>query len=175
MARVYDLGSVAGLKLDALPSAIAGSALLWVLLSGSGVLLGVSVGAAIVGGLIAVVLHWSSEIVHHLGHAWAARTTGHPMTGVRFWWVLGMSRYPRDEGVLPARVHIRRALGGPAASLVVTLVAAVVAVVARPFGGAIWLVALFFFLDNLLVFSLGAFMPLGFTDGSTLLYWWGRA
>jgi len=175
MARVYDLGRVAGLRLDAMPSAIVGSALLWVLLSGCGVLLGVPVAAALVGGLIAVLLHWSSEIVHHLGHAWAARKTGHPMTGIRFWWVLGMSRYPPDEGTLPARVHIRRALGGPTASLFVTLLAAVVAVVARPFGGAISLVALFFLLDNLLVFSLGAFLPLGFTDGSTLLYWWGRA
>jgi hypothetical protein len=31
---------------------------------------------------------------------------------------------------------------------------------------------LFFFLDNLLVFTLGAFLPLGFTDGSTLLRYW---
>jgi hypothetical protein len=37
-----------------------------------------------------------------------------------------------------------------------------------------WWVALFFFLDNLLVLTLGAFVPLGFTDGSTLLRWWGK-
>ncbi len=31
--------------------------------------------------------------------------------------------------------------------------------------------ALFFFLDNLLVLTLGALLPLGFTDGSTILRW----
>lgn len=174
MARIYGLGRVAGLQIDATPSAIAGSALLWALLSAAGVLLGVPPASAVLGGLVAALLHWGSELVHHLGHARAARATGHPMIGVRLWWVLGMSRYPRDEGDLPASVHIRRALGGPSASLALTLVAAALAVVLRPLGGAIGWVALFFFLDNLLVFTLGAFAPLGFTDGSTLLYWMGR-
>ena len=27
---------------------------------------------------------------------------------------------------------------------------------------------------NLLVLGLGAFAPLGFTDGSTILTWWGK-
>jgi hypothetical protein len=35
-------------------------------------------------------------------------------------------------------------------------------------------VGTFFFLDNLLIFTLGVFVPLGFTDGSTLLRWWGK-
>ena len=96
------------------------------------------------------------------------------MTGIRLWWLLGFSLYPPDEGPLPAAVHIRRALGGPAASVLLTLVAGLIAVAVRPLGGAAWWVALFFFLDNLLVFTLGAFLPLGFTDGSTLLRWWGQ-
>jgi hypothetical protein len=41
-------------------------------------------------------------------------------------------------------------------------------------GGVAFYVAAFFALDNLLVFTLGAFLPLGFTDGSTLLYWLPR-
>jgi hypothetical protein len=36
-----------------------------------------------------------------------------------------------------------------------------------------WVAALVL-LDNLLVFTLGAFLPLGFTDGSTILRWWRR-
>jgi hypothetical protein len=40
--------------------------------------------------------------------------------------------------------------------------------------GTLWLLATFFFLDNLLVLTLGSFLPLGFTDGSTLLEWWGK-
>lgn len=175
MTRTYHLGTLAGLRLTAGPSALAGSALLWALLSGiAAVALRVPLAAAIVGSLVAVLLHWASELAHQLGHATAARATGHPMTGVRLWWLLGMSRYPRDEGSLPAAVHIRRALGGPAASLLLTLAAAGVALALRPAGGAAWWVALFWALENLLVFTLGAFVPLGFTDGSTLLRWWGK-
>jgi hypothetical protein len=40
--------------------------------------------------------------------------------------------------------------------------------------GVVWYVFVFFALDNLLFFTLGAFLPLGFTDGSTLLYWWPK-
>jgi len=36
-----------------------------------------------------------------------------------------------------------------------------------------WL-ALFFFLDNLLVFTVGAMAPIGFNDRSTLLAWRGK-
>ena len=91
------LGKVAGLELSARPSAIVGFVLLWVLLGGVAALLfKVPLGEAIVGGFIAVVLHYCSEIVHNLGHAWAARRTGYPMIGVRLFGVLGVSLYPRD-------------------------------------------------------------------------------
>jgi hypothetical protein len=69
---------------------------------------------------------------------------------------------------------VRRALGGPVASLLLSVIAAVIALALRPLGGVYWWVALFFFLDNLLVLTLGALVPLGFTDGSTLLHWWGK-
>ena len=98
------------------------------------------------------------------------------MIGIRLgeWGLLGTSVYPPDEQTLPARIHIRRALGGPTGSLLLSAVAAVTALALRTVGGALWWVALFFFLDNLVVFTLGAFPPLGFTDGSTLLQWWGK-
>jgi Zn-dependent protease len=169
------LGTVAGLRLSAKRSAVFGFGLLWVLLCGAAILLfQVPIREAIVGGLIAVVLHYCSEIVHNLGHAWAARRTGYPMVGVRLFGVLGMSLYPRDEPPLPADVHIRRALGGPAASLLLTILTAVVALALRSTGGTPWLVAAFVFLENLFVFTLGALLPLGFTDGSTLLEWWNK-
>jgi hypothetical protein len=175
MAQRYELGRLAGLRLTAGPSAIVGSAALWVLLSSVAVLaLGISIGGAVVGSLVAVLLHWASDIVHQLGHARAARATGHPMIGIRLWWLLTASIYPRDEGQLPAAVHIRRALGGPIASLLLTVVAALVALALRSVDGVAWWLALFVFLDNLFVLTLGAFLPLGFTDGSTLLHWWGK-
>ena len=175
MANKIKLGKVAGLSLSVAPSAIAGSALLWAVLGGlvAG-LLDVSPVEAVVGGLIGVVLHWLSEFIHQVGHAVAARRTGYPMTGVRFWGVLSTSLYPGDEPALPAAIHIRRALGGPCASLLLALVAAVAAWLLRPVDETPGWIGAFFFLENLLVFGLGALLPLGFTDGSTLLEWRGK-
>jgi hypothetical protein len=168
----FELGKVGGLRLSARPSAVVGFFLLWVLLSGVGALVfEVPLVEAIVGGLVAVLLHYGSEIVHNLGHAWAAHRTGYPMTGVRLFGLLGGSLYPEDEPELPADIHIRRALGGPVGSSLLTLFAAAIALALRPSGGTPWLVGAFFFLENLFVFLLGAFLPLGFTDGSTLLAW----
>jgi Zn-dependent protease len=171
----FELGKLGELRLSARPSALAGFFLLWVLVGGVGVLLfEVPLVEAIVGGLVAALLHYGSEVVHNLGHAWAARRTGYPMAGIRLFGLLGMSLYPKDEPELPADIHIRRALGGPVGSLLLTLLAAVIALVLRPLGGTPWLVSVFFFLENLFVFTLGAFLPLGFTDGSTLLEWRGK-
>ncbi len=173
----FKLGRVAGMTLSATPLAIAGSALLCAVLSGVGVgVLRLPAGEAVGGSLAAVILHWVSVIAHQLSHAWAARRTGYAMTGIRLGMsgVLSTSVYPPDEPPLPAATHIRRALGGPAGSLLVTVVAGVIALLLRPLGGALWWVGVFFFLDNLIVITLGAFLPLGFTDGSTLLRWWGK-
>lgn len=171
----YALGSLGGLRLSLMPSAVAGSLALWALLSAAGFwMLGLPAGAALVGGFAALLLHWISDIVHHSGHAWAARRTGYPMTGIRLWGVLGSSVYPADEPQLPAAVHIRRALGGPIASLLLTGLAGLIAMALRPAGGAVWWVALFFFLENLFVFTLQVFIPLSFNDGGTLLYWLRR-
>ena len=93
---------------------------------------------------MALAAHWFAGLVHHLGHAWAARRTGFPMSGIHCRLFLCASRYPRHEPMLPANVHIRRALGGP----------------------------LFSFLLAVVVGALTALLPLGFTDGSTLLKWW---
>jgi hypothetical protein len=155
-----------------LPSALVGSLALWALLSAVGIwLLGLAAGAALLGGLVAVFLHWFSEIVHHLGHAWAARRTGYPMAGIQLWGVLSSSVYPRDEPPLPAMLHIRRALGGPIASLLLTLVAGLLAAALHSSGGIAWWVALLFVLENLFVFTLQVFIPLSFNDGGTILYW----
>lgn len=170
----YNLGRIAGLRLTARPSAGLGALLLWALLSAIGAsLLGLPPLAAIGGGLAAMLLHWLSSLAHHLGHAAAARGTGYPMLGVRFWGVLGTSIYPRDEPPLPAGVHIRRALGGPIASAALTLVAGALALLTT--GQAAAWVARFFFLENLLVYTLQVVLPLGFNDGATILHWWRKS
>ncbi|MCZ7672721.1 MAG: hypothetical protein M5U34_39190 [Chloroflexi bacterium] len=37
---------------------------------------------ALLGALLATLLHWLSEFWHHFGHAQAAKRTGYPMSGV---------------------------------------------------------------------------------------------
>lgn len=169
------LGNLFGLTLTAVPSAFVGSLGLWAISSGIAAgWLKLSLGEAIVGGWIALLIHWACEIIHQLGHARAARRAGYPMRGIRMWGVLSASIYPEDEGELPARVHVRRALGGPFISLLVSLATGIIAVLLFPFNGLARNLSLFAFADNFLVFTLGAFAPLGFTDGSTLLRWWGK-
>ena len=171
------LGKLAGLNLSAVPSAIMGLLVLWLALSGIAIgLLHLPLGEALIGALAAAALHVLSDTAHQLGHTRAARQTGHPMIGIRYWGVLSSSLYPADEPTLPAAIHIRRALGGPIASTAVTLVAAAILLAIQMAGGSgtLWWLALFFFLDNLFVFTLGAVLPLSFTDGSTLLLWRGK-
>ncbi len=172
MNTTYKLGSIADLRLTAQPSTIISSLVLWSILSAVAFgLLHLSPGAAMLGGLVAVALHWLSVLIHQLGHALAARRAEYPMVGIEFWLLLSRSLYPKEEPALPADIHIRRALGGPISSLAFSLLAGLCALALHGPGGVFWWVALFFFLDNLLVLTLGAILPLGFTDGSTLLYW----
>lgn len=163
------LGRVAGLSLSASPSSIVGSLILWALLGTVGLLLlKLPLVEVVVLSLAGTLLHWVSDVLHQFGHAWAARQTGHPMVGIRLWWLLTSSIYPSDEPQLHRSVHTRRALGGPIASLLVGALSSLLLLLI-PMGTGPWWLALFFCLDNLLVLGLGAFLPLGFTDGSTLL------
>ena len=175
--KEYRLGTVADLLLSAQPLALVGSILLLVFLSGIAIgVLHATLMEALAGSLLAVLLHWICSLAHHLGHAWAARRTGHPMRGIRLgmWGVLATSIYPPDEPSLPAKIHIQRAFGGPLGSFLFSIVALVLALVFRRVNETLGWAGTFFFLDNLLVFTLGPFLPLGFTDGSTLLQWWGK-
>ena len=129
---------------------------------------------AVLAGIGLSVLHWVALFVHHLGHAIAARSAGHPMVGVCLWWWLGTSLYPRDEVVLPAATHIRRALGGPLASVGLALVASAVALALRSRENVLWIGLAFLALDSFIVFAVGSVIPLGFNDGSTLIRWSAR-
>jgi hypothetical protein len=175
MNKTFHLGSWGGFKFIAKPSALLGFIGVWLLFS----LLGrkifkLSPQQALVGGLLATAVHGFSELWHNAGHAQAARTTGHPMSGVCFVGPLASSLYPPDEPTLPPEIHIRRALGGPIASALLALVTGVLALVAHKVGGIPFMIASLTFLDNLLVLTLGAFLPLGFTDGGTLLRYRGQ-
>lgn len=170
--KKFPITQIAGVSITARPLAVICSMLLW----GGFALLGIFVfdlppAAGLLGGLIATMLHWFGDVMHQLGHAIVARGTGYPMREIRLLHVMCISIYPHDEPTLPAEIHIKRALGGVPASLLAALAGAVLALLLRGIGGVWYLLALFFFLENLLVFGLGALLPLGFTDGSTLLTW----
>ena len=97
------------------------------------------------------------------------------MSGVRFGThvIFATALYPATEPMLPASIHLRRALGGPVVSGVLTVVALLLLFIAQA-AEAGQFVAWFFFLDNLLVMTLQALIPLGFNDGATIWYWWRR-
>jgi hypothetical protein len=168
------LGTLAGLQLTMIPAAVIGSIALYVIAVVLMAIFNIPIGSALFGGLIVVVLHWLSELVHQLGHAWAARRTGYPMTGVRFGAlaVFATSLYPPDEPPLPAKVHIRRALGGPIFSAWLSSIAFIVILLTARSIDTLWSFVLwFFFLENLLVLTLQVFIPLGFNDGGTIWHW----
>ena len=168
----FKLGSIWGLEITARRSAPAAFLGLWLALAlAAGLVLQMPFITAFFGAMGAAALHWAAALLHHLGHARAAKRSGHPMIGIRFWGLLAISLYPPDEPKLPASVHIQRALGGPTFSLVVALLAGLF-LFAFPWLDQIWWWwLLFLFLDSSLVFTVGALIPLSFTDGGTLLTW----
>lgn len=144
-----------------------------------------SLGPALVAGLLSVPIFFVSELAHHTGHAVAARWVGYPMRGIHFFSVLAGSVYPADEPNLAPRLHMRRALGGFGVNVVLGLLTWPLAAYLFPQGTEIlppvvsvvaWLAA-FATVTNLLVLGVGALIPLkipggGWNDGGTLLHYW---
>ena len=173
--RSITLGKIGGIGIRATPSAFVA-----LVLSIAGLFLLLHKGLkwrpwpAAAAGVLAGLIHFLSELWHQLGHARAAEQTGFPMDGMTFVGPIAFSEYPDNEGLLPADTHIQRALGGPIFSLLLSLGTGLVVLLLRPLGGLPFALAVFAFLDNLLFFTVGALLPLGFTDGSTILNWWDQ-
>lgn len=167
--KSIQLGKLFNLQISFIPFLFAGVAFIWLGLTLLGYFsFNIPLGESILLGFLGMFLHYISELIHCLGHAVTARSTGHPMNGIRFGLlgIFAQTMYPKDEPELPSATHIRRALGGPIANLIVSLILFVI----LPFwrGNWYWL-GLFIFLDNLFVYTLQVFLPVGFNDGSTIL------
>jgi Zn-dependent protease len=174
--KSFKIGDLGKLEISMLPSAALTALLLWALFSLVGVkFLKMRPEKAVAGGLLATFLHFFSEWWHQMGHAKAAEQTGYPMKGMVFWGPLATSKYPANEGLLSPDTHIQRALGGPIFSLTLAALTGILALMLRPFGGPAFLLALYTAADNFFVFTIGALTPLGFTDGSTILEWFGNS
>jgi hypothetical protein len=184
--RAIHLGRILGLEVSLTPVAVALFGLLAALAAvGARAWLRLDWPAAALAGGLSALVWMASDGLHQLGHAWAARRVGYPMRGLHFSSLFAASRYPDDEPALPARVHVRRALGGFWVNLVLGLLLAVAAFALWPRGAAplgapaavlAWTTA-FGAVINVLVLGLGALLPLRLaggleTDGATLLKHW---
>lgn len=175
-----------GLQVTFAPAALVGFVLLALLAALlAGWRLHLAAGPALLAGFLSALVFYVSDLLHQFGHALAAWRTGHRMTGIHFFHVLSGSVYPRNEPPLPARTHIRRALGGFWVNLIVGALFLPVALALYPRGTELlppgpsvmaW-VAAFGAFTNILILGLGALVPLklpggGWTDGGTLLHYW---
>jgi len=171
MNRECRVFSLSGLPVSIVPGFIVGTGLTILALAAIGLFaLGFGLIPALAAAFAATALMWLSELFHQLGHAVAARGTGHPMIAITLgrYFILGTSVYPADEGELPPAVHIRRALGGPIASLIVSVLALPIALALQPAGGAPFAVAAFVFGLNFFAYTLQIALPLRFNDGEVL-------
>jgi hypothetical protein len=167
--KSIQLGKLFNLQLSFIPLLFAGIAFIWIALSLVGYFIfNIPLGESILLGFLGMFLHYVSELIHCLGHAVAAKSTGYPMNGIRFGLlgIFAQTMYPKDEPELPSAIHIRRALGGPIANLIVSILLFVILPLWRE--NWYWL-GWFIFLDNFIVYTLQVFLPVGFNDGSTIL------
>lgn len=177
MTSDHDLGTIGGVHVRADNTAAVASLMLWAMVHTIlWWVLQLPPLAALQVSFALVALHWVSVLIHHLGHALAARRTGFPMQALILIGLLGRERYPADEPQLSVRTHALRALGGPAASLLSGLLLLLIILIIRPQTFTHQIVLWAFALENLLLLGVGVFVPLGSTDGSTLLNLrrWGR-
>ncbi len=167
--KTIHVGKLFGLQISILPLGFVGTLALWIGFSAiAHYVLGLAFGESVLLGFVATILHWAFEFIHSLGHAFAAKRIGYPMTGITFGVlvVLAATHYPKDEPALPPSIHIRRALGGPIANGLLSILFFLILPLWR--GNWFW-IGMFALFENLFVYTLQVFLPLGFNDGSTIL------
>lgn len=162
------LGKFLDLQIQILPVTFLATLLLWFGLSAAAFFgMRFPAGESILIGLVAALLHWTSILLHHLGHFAAAGRAGYPMSGILFgvFGLLARDLYPADEPELSPAIHIQRALGGP----IVSGLLSVLFLLLLPFWSGNWYwLGWFILLENVFVLTLQVFVPLSFNDGGTI-------
>lgn len=151
---------------------LSAAALAWLATSQSGL----SFADGWLAGLLGALLMFAGDWLHQMGHALAARLTGHPMIGMEFFSIFARGLFPENEPPLPAGVHIRRALGGFWVSLLfgALLVLAALAAGGGPLTWALGFGAFY----NFVILGLGALIPpislpgIFENDGGTIWRYW---
>lgn len=175
MKKKHHLGKLLGLDIYLRMNIFVTGSILAVLFSLAAVRwLPLSNSQAVIFGIIAASLHYDFEFWHQYSHARAAKKTCYPMEGLLFFTLFAMSLYPRDEPELPAEIHLTRAFGGPIGSFALSLVFAAILLFWPNGSGVIYYLVWFGFLSNFGWYTVGALIPLGFNDGSTILEWWPK-
>ncbi|MCA0454662.1 MAG: hypothetical protein LCI00_11885 [Chloroflexi bacterium] len=170
--RTYRLGKVLGMTVTVDTTAVISGFVLWAVLAVLGKqFLALTGPDVVVGGGLLVMLHYGLGFIHQLGHALAAAQTRHEMTGFHYWLLITRSIYPYDERPLSAKVHIQRAKGGPIASGILSGILGLLSLLLIPVGGLTLMIVGFLFLDNLLIYTVGALLPIPGTDGGTIKFW----
>ncbi len=164
----YDLGDLGSIKISADRSAVAGVVLVLIvnLVMAFNVLQGTGLDK-IMAGVLATFAYFISLMLHHIGHYLAGLYTGYPLYATHFYLVLARDLYPASEPKLSPNIHIRRAMGGPAISVIAALLCLFFAQLIP--SGILWFVFAAGFWFNLLVFTLGALIPFGGLDGDVLV------
>jgi hypothetical protein len=171
--KQWRIGPLAGLVWQVQSTVIEGSLILWLaLVLIARFAIGLDTVQALAGGFLGMALFWLSDLVHNYGHAAAASAAGHPMSGIRFFWLLGTNVYPEGEPPLPASVHLRRALGGPIANGVLAIFLGLVLWFARDLRYSLqnWLfwVLVWGLLINALFYTAQVLLPMRFNDGQAV-------
>lgn len=180
--KEYYLGTLAGVKIIIDPIVIVMFFIVWFIFSLLARQANLSRKESILGGFLAALIHWFTEIVHQMGHVWAAKQTGYPMTKIRFMGPFSQTIFPEDEPKLPPDVHIQRALGGPLASFGLSGIAWIILQLLAPIGGLIAWTGRFFFRENFFFGALGTLAPYDITfgnvrfvsDGLSAWRWWQK-
>ena len=180
--KEYHLGTLTGVKIIIDPIVIVTFFIVWFIFSLLAKQTNLSRKEAILGGLLAALIHWFSELGHQMGHASAARQTGYPMDTLRFMGPFSQTLFPEDEPELSPDVHIQRALGGPLASFGLSGIAWIVARLLAPLGGLIAWTGQFFFRENFFFGTLGTLAPYDIkfgnvrfvSDGLSAWRWWQK-